>query len=174
MRRRRGRAASAWAAVGAVRSGKKALEMKPTSVPTATPTARVRASMPTNACSMTPATGIIAKAITSTMASGLPLTSPAKKDHEKYDCRQQDAGDGVVLQQRHHYRQRDHQQGLGSDDDPLDQRQRRPRLAEHDHGHHADHVGKGQRHAVGDQRGEAETESQSQVALSPECMFGTQ
>ena len=53
--------------------------MKPTSVPTATPTARVRASMPTKACSMTPATGIIAKAITSTMVNGLPLTSPAKK-----------------------------------------------------------------------------------------------
>jgi hypothetical protein len=35
--------------------------------------------MPTNACSMTPATGIIAKAITSTMVNGLPLTSPAKK-----------------------------------------------------------------------------------------------
>ena len=53
--------------------------MKPTSVPTATPTAIVRASVPTSACSMMPATGIIATAITSTIVSGLPLTSPAKK-----------------------------------------------------------------------------------------------
>ena len=53
--------------------------MKPTSVPTATPTASVSASMPISACSMMPATGISAKAITSTMVKGLPLTSPAKK-----------------------------------------------------------------------------------------------
>ena len=72
-------------------------------MPTATPMASDRASTPTSACSITPATGIIAKAITSTIVNGLPLTQPREEDHEEHDCRQQDAGDGVVLQQRDHH-----------------------------------------------------------------------
>ena len=72
------RAAAPAAAAGAGGSGKES-ERRRSRTPTLTPIASVTLSVPTSACSATPATGISVNESTRIVVSGLPRTRPAKK-----------------------------------------------------------------------------------------------
>ena len=71
-------AGSAGLAAGSAPSGNKACDRLPTSTPTPNPSAMAVLIAGTRAWSATPATGITVKAITTTIASGLPLRRPMK------------------------------------------------------------------------------------------------